>query len=68
MENSLNELLEIETLTAKITADLRIIRDDNTDLDDLEHQTSRISVERPWAFWDLGTLDHRSRGSGPLLE
>ena len=28
-----------------------------------------ISVEGPrWAFWDLGGLDHRSRGSGALLE
>ena len=23
---------------------------------------------RPWAFWDLGGLDHRSRGSAALLE
>ena len=27
-----------------------------------------ISVERPSVFWDLGTLDRRSRGSGALLE
>ena len=30
-------------------------------------QWARISVERPLAFWDLGGLDHRSRGLGALL-
>jgi len=29
---------------------------------------AQISVERPWAFWDLGGLDRRSRGSGALSE
>jgi len=33
-----------------------------------QQQWARISVERPLAFWDLGGLDHRSRGSGALLE
>src|SRR6476660_2324725 len=28
----------------------------------IEFTWARISVERPWAFWDLGGLDHRSRG------
>jgi phosphoglycerate dehydrogenase-like enzyme len=33
-----------------------------------QQTVARISVERPWAFWDLGGLDHRSRGSGAPLE
>lgn len=43
-ENFFNELLEIETLTATIAANLRAIRDgckDLEDLDSLESQTAK---------------------------
>ena len=33
-----------------------------------QQKWARISAERPLAFWDLGGLDHRSRGLGVLLE
>src|SRR5713226_5704532 len=33
-----------------------------------QQTVARISVERPWAFWDLGGLDHRARGAGALSE
>ena len=42
MEYSLDELREIETLTAAIAANLRVIREDQTDLDELERQTDKI--------------------------
>jgi phosphoglycerate dehydrogenase-like enzyme len=28
----------------------------------------RVSAETLWVFWDLGGLDHKSRGLGALLE
>jgi len=33
-----------------------------------QQTVARICVERPWAFWDLGTLDQRLRGLGAPLE
>jgi lactate dehydrogenase-like 2-hydroxyacid dehydrogenase len=33
-----------------------------------QEQWAQISTERPLVFWDLGGLDHRSRGLGALLE
>src|SRR6266403_1066866 len=34
----------------------------------IEFTWALICVERPWAFWDLGTLDQRLRGLGAPLE
>lgn len=70
MENFLNELLEIETLTATIAANLRVIRDgcnDLADLDSLESQTAKIAANLRAIQQDPNDLDELQRQSDKIL-
>jgi len=69
-ENSLNELLEKETLAATIAANLRIIRDacnDLEDLDSLESQTAKIAANLRAIREDLTDLDELERQSDKIV-
>ena len=70
MENLLNELLEIETLTATIAANLRVIREDfndHEDLERLERQTAKIVANLRAIGEDQNDLDELERRSDTIV-
>ena len=70
MENLLNELLEIETLMAIIVANLRVIREDFNDHEDLERlecQTAKIVANLRAIGEDQNDLDELERRSDTIV-
>jgi hypothetical protein len=70
MENSLNELREMETLTAAITAHLRVIQANDSDLEDLERlerHTAKIAANLRAIREDLTDLDELERQSEKIV-
>jgi hypothetical protein len=70
MENILHEQREIETLTAAIAANLRLIWNDGNDLDDLEsleRRTTKIAANLRAIKEDLHDLDELERQSDKIV-
>jgi hypothetical protein len=70
VELSLDELRERKTLTATITANLRVIREDFNDLEDLqslERQTTKIVANLRTIGEDQNDLDELERRSGEIV-